>query len=511
MAYLSSIVEALEAHFQIIVHGEHYHRTLINGVRFANEHDADITHLAPNILYLADYKKFKEKEVYGEVLYIDCGTLVPQKSCIYIAEDLDIFELYNVISECLLNYQRIRQNGESLFNMLYTGKGITALLRSAYSVLNNPITVLDSSFSSLAFYPDMEKPIFEVKNGAFVLNNKVLSNMKNSSLLSHIYHSVYPFKTYVEDLDTEMVFESIRIQRAVVGYICIRCSNHPISDDELEYIHSLTQMISIQLHQNETYQNPYGVKYDMFLKHLFSRHYDSEESIRRQLGFLNVSPRQNYYLVVSSFYTKDSRLMANDHYCHQLSNTFPNSITGLMGDRFVTLISTDDFPYFTPAVRDRFEVFLTMNKMKAAISYAFTLLLDADSFLEQCMSHLDHLLTTYTEHPYGLYSEYYIRHLAELSGKYDTAKASIHPSILRMAEYDAQNQTNYLETLRTYFAQNRNAPAAAKALFIHKSTLFYRFNKMSALFQIDFENKDALFAYEFSLHMMDILKSRETE
>lgn len=511
MAYLSSIVNAIEAHFQLEIHGEHYHRALVNGVRFANKDDADISHLTPNILYLADYSQFHSKNLYGEILYIRCGTDIPQKDCMYIAEEIDIFELYNVIAETLMRYQRVRQNEETLFNTLYSGRGIMELLRSAYSVLDNPIVVLDSSFASIAYYPDFDERFFESKNGIPVLNNKTMTNMKDKNILDHIYHSVYPFKTYVDNFDYEMIFESVRIQRAVVGYVCIRCTNRAISDNELEYVHSLTQMLSIQLHQNDSYQNPYGIKYDLFLKQLFANHYDTEKSARKQLCLLNVQPKGNYYLIASAFHERSAKLMANDHYCHQITNTFPNSLTGMMGDRFVTLISTDKFPYFTPAVLDRFETFLTMNKMKASISYVFKSLLEGKGFLEQSMSQLNYMLVTYTEGPIGFYSDHYIRHLAELADNYDILKASVHPSILRMADYDKENQTSYLETLTTYFGQNRNAPATAKALFIHKSTLFYRFNKMSALFQIDFENKDALFAYEFSLHLMDILKSRKKE
>ena len=39
-------------------------------------------------------------------------------------------------------------------------------------------------------------------------------------------------------------------------------------------------------------------------------------------------------------------------------------------------------------------------------------------------------------------------------------------------------------------------------LFIHKSTLFYRFDKMKQIFGIRLDDKDALFAYEYSLKIM---------
>ncbi|WP_090299068.1 helix-turn-helix domain-containing protein [Pseudobutyrivibrio sp. ACV-2] len=73
-----------------------------------------------------------------------------------------------------------------------------------------------------------------------------------------------------------------------------------------------------------------------------------------------------------------------------------------------------------------------------------------------------------------------------------------------MEAYDTKNGTEYLTTLKTYIQKNRSAPAAAEALHIHKSTFFYRIEKMKALFGIDITNPDDMFAYEISLKLMNI-------
>lgn len=48
----------------------------------------------------------------------------------------------------------------------------------------------------------------------------------------------------------------------------------------------------------------------------------------------------------------------------------------------------------------------------------------------------------------------------------------------------------------------------SKDLYIHKSTFFYRLDKMCALFNLDLENANSLFAYEFSLHLLDVSKCK---
>jgi hypothetical protein len=509
MAYLSTIIDAIETHFKLEVKGEPYRRTEIDGVRFAAKSDASHAQLMPAVLYLADYKQFHLGEWKGNVLYIGCGDDTLPDACMYIREAIDPAELYNVISDSLLSDLQIRQKRDALFQCLYAGKGIPGLLQAAYDVLNNPIIVLDNVFATLAFYPKISGPFVGSSNGIQRLSHRTLSSMLNQDMIQRIRHSVYPFRIYVEELGHELIFESIRIQRTVVGHICIRCCNRGIDENELDYIHSLSQMISIQLHQNDSCQNPHGIKYDLFIKYLLTHHFDTEENARKHLSFLNIQPKANFYLVACGFGDTTAKRMTNDLYCRQLSNLFANSITGAMGDRFITLISTDDAAFFSAELLDQLEAFLTMNKMKASISYVFDALLEARNFFEQCVSQLNYLLISHTKSPIGFYSDHYIRHLVELSESYDVVRSIIHPSILRMDSYDKEHQTSYLHTLVIYFNCNRSAPATAKALFIHKSTLFYRFNKMTSLFGIDFDDKDALFAYEFSLHLMEILSARK--
>ena len=93
-------------------------------------------------------------------------------------------------------------------------------------------------------------------------------------------------------MDFPIIFESIRIKRAVVGYICIRCMEKKYEEKDLEIIHSLTQMISIQLQKDDKYSNPSGIKYDMFLKDLFAKQFDGEEMARKHLSYLGMEPKR---------------------------------------------------------------------------------------------------------------------------------------------------------------------------------------------------------------------------
>ena len=503
MAYISDIINAIEKKYEIIVHGNAPKRHSVDGLRFLNQNDVIIEHLSPNILYLACYKDYGNSDVFGDVLFIGTGDRVPSSDSFYINEELDILELYNLMEDVILSYQRIDIQKQSLFSILHNGYGIEALLQTANKYLGNPVVVCDSSYGILASYPDLsDNKNLEIRNNRLSVRAKNTADMEQKKITERIYHSVYPFAVKFDDYSFNWIFESIRIKHAVVGYICVICKDRDHTESDLDLIHTLAQMVSIQLQKDDSYRNPQGIKYDMFLKDLFGRHYDEETAVS-QLSLLGIKPQDYYYIVACSFTATSKRLMAYHNYIHQLTNIFSNSVTGVFGNRFVTLVSTSKPATLDEKTAKRLGTFLTMNHMIGTISYLYDRLSESSSYFNQCQGLLSQRMSVFNESPIIYYKDYYLRHILGALNKHALVMASINPSIKFMKKYDEENGTNYISTLTTYFDNNRSAPATANALFIHKSTLFYRFDKMKQLFGIHLDDKDELFSYEYSLKLLE--------
>lgn len=510
MAYLGTIVKDIEKHYGIKIHGNVNSKRTIDGIRFLDDKDISISYLYPNILYLADYREKYSKDLVGDILYVASEQIKPSDKHLSISEEIDLYDLHNTIESSLQFYRQIESGKTALFNALYTGKGLKGILDTAYKLIHNPIVVCDSSYNVLESFPlSADNRFFETRNNRISLKDVFSDDMKKSQIIDRIYHSVYPFVQKIENADCDMIFESIRIKRAVVGYICIQCVNKIYDEKDLEIIHSLTQMVSIQLQKDDTYDNPQGIKYDMFLKELFDKQFESEDVAKKHLRLMGVEPRRYYYIIVSGFVNTKHQTMATTYYWQQLTSIFRNSITGVFGNRFTTLVSTSNKEHFFEKLHSRLEAFLTMNQMLCAVSYSYDKLMDSSIYTEQSNSLLSDRMVTYNESSILLYEDHYLKHITGITKQTSVAEATIHPSIKDMIKCDKKEGTEYINTLKTYFACNRSMPATAKALFIHKSTLFYRFDKMKQLFDIDIKNPDKLFIYEYSLRIADIILEKK--
>ena len=71
----------------------------------------------------------------------------------------------------------------------------------------------------------------------------------------------------------------------------------------------------------------------------------------------------------------------------------------------------------------------------------------------------------------------------ELDGRFLCA-----PEVMILNEYDETHQNDLLKTLHTYLCNNLNAVKTAKDLFIHRSTMVYRLERISELTGIDFKD-----------------------
>ena len=76
-----------------------------------------------------------------------------------------------------------------------------------------------------------------------------------------------------------------------------------------------------------------------------------------------------------------------------------------------------------------------------------------------------------------------------------------HGGIARLAAYDAVHDAQLVETLRVYLACACSATAAAKELYVHRSTLLYRLERIEQVADVSLADPDVRFHLDLSLRL----------
>ena len=75
-----------------------------------------------------------------------------------------------------------------------------------------------------------------------------------------------------------------------------------------------------------------------------------------------------------------------------------------------------------------------------------------------------------------------------------------------LIDYDQKNETELYKTLKAYLRNERNAVHTAKELFIHRSTLFYRLDRIKELIHIDLDDPSTRLYVNISYRILERLE-----
>ena len=91
--------------------------------------------------------------------------------------------------------------------------------------------------------------------------------------------------------------------------------------------------------------------------------------------------------------------------------------------------------------------------------------------------------------------------LIESLQKEPVALDLLHPALGTLEDYDRQNGTDLLETLRAFVECGCSQSETAHKLYVHLNTLKYRLRRITELTGVDYKDREAMFHIELSLRL----------
>ena len=79
----------------------------------------------------------------------------------------------------------------------------------------------------------------------------------------------------------------------------------------------------------------------------------------------------------------------------------------------------------------------------------------------------------------------------------------IHPAIPVLMEHDSTHESELTDTLRIFLKNRQNVTQTAKALFVHRTTLFRWLNQIRDLTGLDLENTEQMLELEMSYRILE--------
>jgi len=401
-----------------------------------------------------------------------------------------------------------------LYDSLFAQNTIEDILNTAENFLDNPIFILDTSYriitrSNLA---KRENSSIETHNGEHYLLSDTINLMKENKCIDAIYKTNTSF---FHCSDQNLIFCSIRINDISIAYISVLQSKRKFQEEDLELTNILSKVLSIQIQKENLFISNSGLDEEYYLIDLLVNHLDNVEYVKERLKHSNFNLNTNFLILSIPFKQKYADYRHNfalKQMIERLKNILGNCISTYYKDIIIFLMSNENEQVISEYTNENLLEFLDLNNLKCGVSINFENILDIKDYFNQSIyalnlssqMKLDNRINYFED-----YMEYYLFYMA--TNKIDDLHkinllTLVHPLIIKLIKYDKNNKTELFVTLKTYLEYNRNANDTASKLNIHRSTLFYRFNKIQSLLDISLENSNNLFKLELSLKILNYNK-----
>ena len=70
--------------------------------------------------------------------------------------------------------------------------------------------------------------------------------------------------------------------------------------------------------------------------------------------------------------------------------------------------------------------------------------------------------------------------VADIKSNVNT-EGALHPALQLLADYDRENQSDFLRTLEVYLENDSNAQKCGRLLFLHRNSLVYRIKRIQEI------------------------------
>ena len=402
--------------------------------------------------------------------------------------------------------EALEQVKRRLFQALQTDHPLKYYLDLVHELLGLELNLCDAGYGLFAKSPDPaaggEADWDTIDGRQYLKMDLSMSPGLKQSLARALEQSgVYVCRDPIFPYD--IAFRAICINRSMAAYLF--CPGRPggFAREDLELIDFLGQVLTVEFQKSDRFAMESGLKYEYFIQELIDGRFSSDESALRRLSQLRGRPQPCYYMLSFSFDDPEGSRTVRRRYYERLCDILPDGLIGTAGGRLYMLLPRAAPVPFSARERQALLSFLEYDQMQCGVSYPFTSLLQAGHAAEQAAASVREGRSETRIHSY---EQEYLFHFFAQGMSQSWLRAQILPDLLLLRRHDEVHRTELLDTLRAFIACSRSAAEAAARLHIHKSTFFYRMNKIADLLDADIYSGRWLFACEFSFYLLDYLE-----
>ncbi|HMM06196.1 MAG TPA: helix-turn-helix domain-containing protein [Clostridiales bacterium] len=464
-------------------------------------------------LYLVKAEEFPEELPTGEcfhfVVLAAKGEFASADPCemIVLNTEHSLFVVFDILQKCFEWYNTWE---ETLVEILNTDANIQKMCDASKKIFTNPVLAHNGSYEVLGTSVNrevMEKDLafpFHENVGTYVASPHYIEYFKNAKVFHETmgktgvenFHADYPRYDvlYVNLTGGEEGFSGRLLLPELYGENSY--STYPP-------LALLGKVISFALNRRTVMAKGYRRGLERFFYSLLQGSAVNVGEASICLQSKKWSPEDAYCCVLLTLSENERRIFSVSYSCQRLEETLEDCFAFPYKDTIVGICRYEKGAEAFFTVGTAFGSFIRDGFFKAGISDVFTDLYAVQSYYEQAKAALrvgnerDPEIWYY---PFKKYAFVYM--LYHGMGNLDP-KFFVDQRVFSLKTMGKRDEVDYYRTLKVYLENNMNLLHSAEELFIHRTTLFYRINRIKETLGINLSDKETRRSLLMSFYVLD--------
>lgn len=473
------------------------------------------TELKEQNVYIANSADIKSLDIPEDISFVVIGADFRQRykgenACVVLPDDLDPIEVLTLTQE-IFDFNKTWDM--KLQNALHEDLGINELCNISYEYFRNPLFVHDNQFYILAcpvIVEGMSKWETDARTGMEMVPTSLLNDFKIDEEYIHTLSAKRASIFSANSRGYRILYVNTWSERGSwTGRLCINEIQSSIKPGQFVAAEYFSEIIKIAFKRRNIVSGGYERPFEVVIKDIINKRIYSVDQIEERISFNKWNLNDSYVCMKIGLENRTIDLMGAISTCNTLENSIGGSYAFVYEDNILVVANLTMAEMTLSDCMTKLAYIIREGLFIVGVSDVYNNFALTPYFYKQaCIAH-----------DYGKKSDsmMWCHHFEDFALEYmlDNACGDIPPQYISLCglqtliQYDAKNETELYKTLRVYLRNERNAVHTAKELFIHRSTLFYRLDRIKELIHIDLDDPTTRLYVNISYRILERLDNKQ--
>ena len=419
-----------------------------------------------------------------------------------IRGEADVFRILACAQDV---FEKYRNWNLQLHAVLDMDSPLEAMLQVSRDIFHNPIFVHDVGFNILAYShraPGMLVWEQDPRTGNHIVPLSLINDFKVEpaylATLATTEPSLYP----PEQRGYPILYMNIWRDGRYEGRICVDELETPILPGQYLAIGHLAKLIVRSLGNHSLMQFNLENSITEFFCSYLSGAVEDQTQIMKMLQLLNWKRYDSYLCLRLDARQQDIRMKSSAAALGHIELQVPNSHAFIYQEGISVIVNLTYSHSRISDVVSRLAILLRDGLMKMGTSTEIKDFLLIPQGHEQAVTALNLGLQSTSMRWCYRFDDYFLEFLHMKAAEVLPPQLLCPQKLIDLRNYDRANHTDLYNTLKIYLEMERNVLQTANKLFIHRSTLFYRLERIRKIADVDLDDAQERLILRLSFYFL---------